>query len=402
MHQGMYFRWFLRFFSGFLLICTQAVYAGGNYASPHHVSAETCGACHKDIYSQWKTSMHAQSSPLKNPVHGNVYKKMVGKPLEENLKLKDEYPVCLQCHAPNAAKDKKTKLDEQNYAEGVNCVVCHTLKKFKGLQDENGKPLFGLEAYEMSATHLQGPSGRYLSPEANAFHPFPMEPNQGMLRTSRVCMGCHGQYNNAEGVPMCQTGVEYAKNAPVTCQSCHMPKINGTTLHNFLGGHSESMVKRAMVVTLTAEPTKTKIRTVVRLQNMLPHNFPTGIPLRYAYMKLTAYDKTDNLVWGNFKTFPPNRMDDPDAMFVYRVGDENGKEADLPFEGKKILSNNRFIPNEVRELEYELPLENIAIIRAELIFHLLPASFIEKFDDGNLTGDLTSPVVAGIAEIKMQ
>ncbi|WP_167374161.1 multiheme c-type cytochrome [Bathymodiolus platifrons methanotrophic gill symbiont] len=36
----------------------------------HHVSAKECKNCHEDIYSQWKGSMHANSTALKDPIHG--------------------------------------------------------------------------------------------------------------------------------------------------------------------------------------------------------------------------------------------------------------------------------------------------------------------------------------------
>lgn len=78
--------------------------------------------------------MHAQSTALKDPIHATFYKIVVGSPTEEGVKHKasGKYPICLQCHAPNAAIDKKTKLDAKTaYGEGVNCVACHTLTVFR-------------------------------------------------------------------------------------------------------------------------------------------------------------------------------------------------------------------------------------------------------------------------------
>jgi hypothetical protein len=37
--------------------------------SIHHVSPEACKQCHEEIYNQWKGSMHANSSALKDPIH---------------------------------------------------------------------------------------------------------------------------------------------------------------------------------------------------------------------------------------------------------------------------------------------------------------------------------------------
>lgn len=50
------------------------------------VSAAECGSCHKEIYSQWKTSMHASSTALKDPIHGAFYKAVIGPPDQEGLK----------------------------------------------------------------------------------------------------------------------------------------------------------------------------------------------------------------------------------------------------------------------------------------------------------------------------
>lgn len=369
--------------------------------SLHHLSAETCGSCHKQIFEQWKSSMHSQSSPLKDPIFVEAYKHVIGDPTVDGLTKNGQYPVCLNCHAPNAAKDLKTKIDAQNYHEGVNCVVCHTLKEYKGMQTENGGLRFGIQAYEVAADRLQGPSGRYLSPEANAFHPFQMEPNQLMLRTSRVCMGCHEQFLNEKGVPICQTGMEYADmNAPITCQSCHMPRVGDSVDHSMLGGHNDNMLKRAIVVSLKTKVEADVIKTTVRLQNMLPHRFPTGVPFRNVYMKLTAYDQQDHLLFNNFKSLPPVTSDDPKAVFMYNLADESGKPVALPFNSTEMLSDTRFKASELRELEYNIPAKGVAVIRAEVIYHLLTPQFVEKLG-ADLTGDLTNPVVAGIAEVKI-
>ena len=105
--------------------------------------------------------MHAKSTALTDPIHATFYKQVVGSPTEENVmhKASGKYPVCLQCHAPNAAKDKTTKLDAMAaYSEGVNCVACHTLKSYKGIKGADGKLMLGLKSYEIS-DQLQAPAG---------------------------------------------------------------------------------------------------------------------------------------------------------------------------------------------------------------------------------------------------
>ncbi|MCK7497903.1 MAG: cytochrome c family protein [Comamonadaceae bacterium] len=95
-----------------------------------------CKRCHLDIFRSWEKSMHANSSALKNPLHGAFYQATVGDPRQEGVLAKEngKYPECLNCHAPSAALDKKTKLDAVSaYGEGVTCVACHSLKRFKGV-----------------------------------------------------------------------------------------------------------------------------------------------------------------------------------------------------------------------------------------------------------------------------
>ncbi|MCP5306799.1 MAG: cytochrome c family protein, partial [Chromatiaceae bacterium] len=101
----------------------------------NNVSSEVCQNCHKEIYQQWKDSMHANSTAINDPIHGTFYKMVVGDPTQDGVKMKNgNYPVCLQCHAPNAALEKATKLDAKvSYQEGVNCVACHAIKAFKGI-----------------------------------------------------------------------------------------------------------------------------------------------------------------------------------------------------------------------------------------------------------------------------
>ena len=95
--------------------------------SIREVSSEVCQNCHKEIYQQWKGSMHANSTALSDPIHGTFYKQVAGDPLQEGLKTKSA-PTRSACSAMfrNAALDKATKIDAKvSYKEGVNCVACH-------------------------------------------------------------------------------------------------------------------------------------------------------------------------------------------------------------------------------------------------------------------------------------
>jgi hypothetical protein len=398
----------------------------------HHLSSEVCMNCHKEIYKQWKGSMHANSTALSDPIHATFYKKVVGDPTKEGVihKASGKYPVCLQCHAPNAAKDKTTKLDANPvYAEGVNCIACHTLKKYNGIQRPDGKLQLGLKAYDVSTDIVQGPgrhSNRGLEKLAAASDVFggggltdeskpnphlgepvvmdgkeipsiPMESNPTLLRTSDACMGCHDQRNNPHGVPLCQTGNEYTmSDSKVNCLSCHMPINDGLADHTMGGGHNEGILRRSVVFDITTEQAGDKIKATVLMRNLQPHSLPTGAPFRNIYMLLKAYDETGNVVWENAKKHPAK--EDPQAYLQYALADEEGKPASPPM-AVKLGKDTRLKPHEERTLEYEIPAKGVKLVRGELYYNLLWPGLVKKFS--HLPQDLTAPMLIASAERSM-
>jgi len=398
--------------------------------SIHHVSSEVCANCHNDIYKQWKGSMHAQSTALSDPIHATFYKKVVGSPTEEGVlhKASGKFPVCLQCHAPNAAIDQTTKLDAQPaYSEGVNCVACHTLKAFKGVQGEDGKLRLGLKAYEVADT-IQAPQGlndglaklaaagddlfggaglggadsqkpnphkgEPVEYEGKEIPALPMEANPRLMKTSDACMGCHDQRNNPHGVPLCQTGNEYMASASkVNCLSCHMPVAGGIADHSMGGGHSAAMLERAVVFDVDTETEGDTIKATVYLRNQLPHSMPTGAPFRNIFVKLTAYDEDGNSVWQNAEGHPAKG--DPQAYLSYALTDDQGMPAPPPT-ATKAGDDTRLKPHEERTIEYDIPAEGVALVRGELYYNLLWPGLIEKFS--HLPDEVKEPTLVAVAE----
>ena len=357
---------------------------------PHHISAEVCKECHQEIYQQWQQSMHAQSTALADPIHEAFYRNEVGDPRKAGATFKNgQYPVCLKCHAPNAALDKNTQLDALPvYNEGISCINCHLLKEFKGTKREDGKLNSGLEAYEIG-TVLQGPSGKTFTtqlPDSTlaatdakpAYHPYPMVSNTTLLRTTEICLGCHGQRNNPQGVSVCVTGDEFAKSNYFNCQQCHMPINNGYANHAFAGGHVQAMLERAVILTLATTKQDNNIQAEVTLINTLPHNTPTGAPFRNMYVQVTAYNEQDQPVWQNFQTHP--LQEDPNAMLMKTFLDKQGKPA-MPPNATQLGQDTTLQPNETRVLKYTIPAEAVVRVRAQLFYDLLWPNLKQKFTD---------------------
>jgi len=407
--------------------------AAAQQAPLGEVSAELCKGCHNDVYKQWKKSMHAQSTALADPLHGAFYQQEVGDPRAEGQihQKTQTFPVCLACHAPNAALAKSTKLDAKPaFSEGVNCVSCHTLKSYKGIRKPDGKFQLGIDAYEV-VDELQAPQGvgRHLAALASAGDdPFggagagggdkkpnphlgkpvtvegkeipalPMEGNPSVLKTMDACMGCHDQRNSPKGVALCQTGSEYDQSlTKVNCLACHMPINNGVADHTMGGGHDHGMLKRGVIFDVKLETGGDSIKANVLLKNLLPHSMPTGAPFRNMFMKLTAYNAKGEVVWQNSKDHPAK--DDPQAYFQYMLADDEGKPA-MPPVATKVGLDSRLKSHEDRTISYQIPAKDVVLVRGELYYGLVWTSLAEKFK-GKLPDELGKPVLIAEAERKV-
>jgi len=397
----------------------------------HQVNSKVCEDCHQEIYMQWRGSMHAQSVALKDPIHAAFYKQVIGDPRKENVRsASGKYPVCLQCHAPSAARDKKSKLDSKvAYKQGVNCVSCHALKTYKGIEADNGKWNLGIKAYELS-DKLQGSNGffkeqgkaaerlraklneqndtnphlgrddnnvPYLSEADVKLLDLPLQANS-ILKTSAACLGCHDRRNNSHGVPLCATGDEMrAGKSQASCQSCHMPIVDGRVSHEMGGGHDIAMLKRSLRLDINTKKSAGVLSVDVILENLQPHDVPTGAPFRNAYLKLTAVDNKGNIIWENFKVHPIK--EDPKAYFSYTLTDEKGKPAPPPKATNK-GENTRLKPYETRVLNYTMALENVHRVRAEVYYNLLWKSLLDnKFKQ--LEPELKAPKKIAWREVKI-
>jgi hypothetical protein len=110
-----------------------------------------------------------------------------------------------------------------------------------------------------------------------------------------------------------------------------------------------------------------------------------------------AYDANGKAVWQNFKEDP--MKEDPKAVFLYMLGDEKGNPAPPPA-AKQVLADTRLDPNETRTLEYDIPAENVAVIRAEALYHLLLPSMVKMLDQV-LTDELKQPRLAAVTEVRL-
>ena len=387
------------------LISLQSDMVNAGEQHVQQLTAEACQACHQDIYEQWKGSMHANSSALKDPIHGAMYRMVAGDPRKEGVKTKKgKTPVCLNCHAPAAALEGSTKLDKiPVYNDGVTCVTCHSMETYKGTTGPDGKLLLGVKAYTFSDM-LHGPSGRSLGPmaattpggegEQGGFHPYSMKGGTAILRTSAACLGCHDQRNNSKGVPLCQTGSEFKDAGAYNCQQCHMPLNNGFADHSMAGGHVKSMVERAVVISLSNSTDGQMINSELVLQNTLPHKAPTGAPFRSLFVKISGIDAKGKVVWSNYKTHP--MKEDPKSMMMLELLGRDGKLTSPP-QAIEHGIDSRLKPHERRVINYQIPARDVVKVRAELFYDLLLPSLKKALQ--TVPTELKKSRLVGFAEV---
>lgn len=345
-----------------------------------HLSAESCSGCHNTIYNQWKSSMHANSTALKDPIHRYMYEQVMGSPTQKNLRKNDKYPMCLKCHAPLAALDNETDLSANPvYNEGVTCTVCHGIESFKGSKTRDGKMLYGVDAYTFThdKKYLNAGSGKDYAKNRDAlaarYHiAVGLKGNATVLRTNDTCMGCHDVRKNGKGNNICETGNEYRDSKSKTnCVSCHMPVVNGMVDHSIMGGHDPKMVSRGLKMTLSGVKTKDQVTAELTLTNRLPHDLPTGAPFRNLSIQVTAFDREGNVVWQNYTK--DAKKESPQHYLTLVLGDPDGKEVSPPG-STQIIKDKRLQPHETRKYTLIVPVKNVAALRAVAHYALIHKS----------------------------
>ncbi|MCF8243520.1 MAG: cytochrome c family protein [Saprospiraceae bacterium] len=253
------------------------------------ISAESCGACHQEIYQEWKQSTHAVA--FQDLQFQAEWKK-------------DDILTCLNCHTPLQNQqefivkglingDYKTPLKEPNprfdkklQLESITCATCHV----------RGGNVIGTIG-TINAPHKTVKDPEFLS--------------------EKLCVSCHNVIDELNPVLVCtfETGDEWennwAKKSGKTCISCHMPEIERPVstgmkkqlshFHNFPGSGipkffdteakklesleiEESSIKEMYLVGET-------IDYVLKLKNSFAgHSVPTGDPERFFVITFRLMD----------------------------------------------------------------------------------------------------------------
>jgi Cytochrome c554 and c-prime len=313
------------------------------------LKAESCGTCHREIYDEWKTSIHARA--YEDPFFQAYWKK------DKNIW------VCLNCHAP-LENQQPTLIKE---------IPRGRVEKVRQEPNPHYDAEYRREAISCAACHVR--DGVIYGPfeDSAAPHPTKFDPN---FRTTQICYRCHNVVSGPAqfyNVGPCGTYAEYEgkyfmQERGFICQSCHMPEIDRAVAtdgpirrgrqHLWPGGHDPDMIKRAVAVQIKADPPHPKpgdqVTFVLTLINAgAGHKIPTGDPDRHFTIEFLVEDREKRVIHQDMSTMGRWIMWQPVVVELY---------------------DNRLLPLASREYRftYRMPAESEGLaLKARVQYHIL-------------------------------
>ncbi len=218
---------------------------GGIIPSNFFMDSAACGTCHKDVYEQWKSSVHHFAS-----FNNQFYRKSI----EYMQSVVGTKPSkwCAGCHDHavffNGRFDKpiKDQIDTPEAHAGLACTSCHAITHVDGSMGNGGftieyPPLHELMASKNRLVQSVDSFMTYLNPEPHRrtfMKPFMREDS------AEYCAACHkvhldvpvndyrwfrgfNDYDNWQASAVSGQGARsfYYPESPSTCVSCHMPRV---------------------------------------------------------------------------------------------------------------------------------------------------------------------------------
>jgi tetratricopeptide (TPR) repeat protein len=221
---------------------------GGTIPSNFFMDSELCGECHKDIYEQWKGSMHHFAS-----FNNQFYRKSVE--YMQAIAGTRGSKWCAGCHDHavffNGRFEKpiKDQIDTPEAQNGLGCLSCHSIVHVDGSMGNGGftieyPPLHDLASSRNKFVRALDNFLTYLDPEPHRrtfMKPFMR------LDSAEYCSACHkvhldipvnnyrwirgfNDYDNWQASGVSGQGARsfYYPAKSSSCSDCHMPLVKSS------------------------------------------------------------------------------------------------------------------------------------------------------------------------------
>jgi len=388
-------------------------------------SAEKCGECHPDQFSEWIGSMHA------NAYTDSLYRAMW---VEASRELGQELDqLCAGCHTPVGTATKQVWIRDSGKIvihdlakEGVTCDFCHTIEWVEVMQGSNSFGNAGL------AVDPHGPKRSANISSGGVFHDVADSPLQGR---SELCASCHNLFHPTTGAAIARTYEEWKDSVyaekDIQCQDCHMvpvmvaaevassltkPNLTGPTSimdtkkapyykHIFIGantampsllglmGGAENATKLLQIAASISISTKktTSAGSIVPInvdvKNLRAgHNLPTSMTnIRETWIHFRVKDEGgDGKIIFESGWLDKNKAVDPAARsFGVITLDENGNRTHKPWKVTSIEMDTTIPPREKAETTYTVNIPETAVgpllVEAELLYRSIPQEMADKY-----------------------
>lgn len=266
---------------------------------PEALRASACGACHREVYAEWKTSIHSQA--WTDPY------------FRVDWKFDESQQICKNCHIP---------LDRQQEHKVLGFRDTEKLKPILA-DNPDFDPELQHEGVTCAACHFK--DGKILGVNGNLDAPHPVEK---LADPNEICLRCHivqgARWDTFYRYPPCGTAAEIEAGAgrwpgrsgeltvrnagELGCVQCHMPLVEralveGGTVrqarrHVWRGGHDPAMVKQGLDIRFAEIGAGADRRAfALTLTNVgAAHFLPTGTPDRYLSVRLRVLDRDGHLL----------------------------------------------------------------------------------------------------------
>ena len=217
----------------------------GTIPATFFMTSESCGRCHKELYEQWKSSMHHFSS-----FNNQWYRKSI-EYMQDVVGTKPS-KWCAGCHDHavffNGRFDRpiKEQIETPEAQNGLGCTSCHSITKVRSSMGQGDfeieyPPLHDLAASENPIARFVHDQLTYIDPEPHRrtfLKPFHRE------QTPEFCSSCHkvhldqpvnnyrwfrgfNDYDNWQASGVSGEGARsfYYPPKPQKCADCHMQRV---------------------------------------------------------------------------------------------------------------------------------------------------------------------------------
>ncbi len=289
----------------------------------HTLRAEECGACHKDIYKEWQTTIHSQA--WTDPY------------FQVDWQFEGSQHICKNCHIPLDRQQEYIVLgfhdkekwdpilapnpyfDPKLQHEGVTCAACHyrdgKIVGVLGIQDAP-HPVQQLDDPNEVCVRCHVVEGDrwdtfFRFPPCGTVAEIKANPNSRLTRDELETRADYSatlpdatEAPSQPGYPQGKTGeITLSDKSSLGCFQCHMPQVERPLVeggqvrtvrrHLWRGGHDPEMVKQGLEILFTEAEKQPGSERKFRLTitNVgAAHYLPTGIPDRFLSIELRLLD----------------------------------------------------------------------------------------------------------------